>query len=407
MKPFLKIALGAGILLAGASFAALAFLTRPVAEKKPHVEVLPVVRTRPVRREEVRIVLPSQGLVEARKRTQVAAEVGGKIVWVSEKFDTGGEFEKDEPVLRIEDADYLAARAQAESALADARVALETEKARVEQALRDWEALGREGQPSELTLRKPQVAGAEARVKAAGAALEKAARDVERTEIRAPYDGRLAAIRTELGAFVAPGAPVAEIYTTAPYEVRLPVSLDDWAFLQRDAKGGVRGGVTLSARVGGDKIEWPAEIVRVEGEVERSSRSIYLVAETTGLGPGPNPVGSAPVQPGLFVQAAIVGQTRPDVYRVPAEAFVDLDRVMLVDDDDRLRFATVKVLRRDGDEVLVSGGLEDARRFCLTELSDAIEGRTRVKPRDEAGDEVPVLSGEPAATAAEVPKPAF
>ena len=63
--------------------------------------------------------------------------------------------------------------------------------ARAEQAVRDWEKLGLNRDPSDLVLRKPQLVSARARITAAEAAVDKAMRDLERTEIRAPYDCRI------------------------------------------------------------------------------------------------------------------------------------------------------------------------------------------------------------------------
>ena len=93
-------------------------------------------------------------------RAHLSAEIGGKVIFVSPKFDAGREFEKDELMIRIDATDYQAALAQAEAALADARVALDAELAKAEQARRDWKRQGNKDEPTALFLREPYVKSA-------------------------------------------------------------------------------------------------------------------------------------------------------------------------------------------------------------------------------------------------------
>ena len=63
------------------------------------------------------------------------------------------------------------------------------------------------------------------------AGLEKAERDLARTKIKAPYDGRVRSTATDLGSYVTIGTPLAELFGTEILEVRLPVSQGDYGFL--------------------------------------------------------------------------------------------------------------------------------------------------------------------------------
>ena len=135
--------------------------------------------------------------------------------------------------------------------------------------------------------------------------------------------------------------------------------------------------------------------MRSEGEIERESRSIYVVASVSPPGNGAE---ASLMQPGLFVKAEIAGQTLENVAKVPFRAFVDLDRVMLVDPDDVIRFRSVVVIRREGESILVREGLEKGDRLCLTELADTIDGVTRVRPQ-------PVTPEDPALPGSEPLKP--
>lgn len=370
MKRFLKILLGVGILVAAGVAVYLLWLGKPTAKVVDRERTLPVVEVVEMHPADRRMEVPSQGVVEPRQVTQVAAEVAGRVVFVSDRFDKGGEFSEGETILKIDPSDYVAGVAQAEASLAEAKLNLETEEARALQAERDWENLGRSGVAKDLTLRKPQLASARAREKAAGAALEKARRDLARTEIKAPFSGRIRQIKTEQGAYLVPGSPVAEYYTTEPYELRLPVSLDELQFIQNVKQGGMGAGVEIDTVAGGEKFTWKGKVVRNEAEIERTSRSVYLVALLEGRSQGDG----VRLQPGLFVQAEIEGEVLKNAFEVPMKAFLDLEHVLVVDDKNRIRIREVRVARREGDLAIVSNGLKKGEKLCLTALVDVIEG---------------------------------
>ncbi len=367
---FFKILLGIAILAVAGGAVFLLWLNKPKAEVAGLEKVLPAVEVLEVKSADRTMEVASQGVVEARKTTQVASEVAGRVVFVSNKFDKGGEFKEGELVIKLDAADYEAAVAQAKASLAEVKLALETEEARAEQAKRDWDNLGRAGAAKDLTLRKPQLVSARARVEASEATLKKAQRDLAKTEIKAPFAGRIRKIKTELGAYLMPSSPVVEYYTTEPYELRMPVSLDELQFVKNVKAGGCGASVKIVTVAGGELFTWKGEVVRNESEVERQSRSVYLVALMEGAS---EEVGVR-LQPGLFVQAHIEGGVLKGGFQVPMKAFQDLDHILVVDENNRIEIRRVKVVRREGDMAIISEGLKQGERICLTSLTDVIEG---------------------------------
>lgn len=127
-----------------------------------------VVDVIPARVESLNFSVVSQGPVAPRTETTLVAEVSGQIVSVSSNFIAGGFFRKGEVLLQIDPSDYETALMSAQAGLAARKAQLADRQARSEQALKDWQNLGRQGQPSDLVLRKPQLAEAQAAVQAAG-----------------------------------------------------------------------------------------------------------------------------------------------------------------------------------------------------------------------------------------------
>lgn len=377
----MKIILPIVVIALATALAGMLIANKPPPAKVEVHRAVQSVTVMEAKRSDVKLSLPSQGMIAAKRVTVVSPEVAGRVAKVSEKFKVGENFSAGEVLIEIDPADYQTAVVAAEAVLADANLALENEKAKAAQAARDWAKLAAGDKPSALVLRKPQLESAAAHVKAAEAGLLKARRDLARTKVTAPFTGRLRTTLTELGAYVAPSAKVAEIYSTEGYELRLPLSLDDFAFVDA-GKGKPPVKVQLYFTFGGKELRWDAKVVRVDGEVERSSRSVSLVAEFEVTDQS-----AAILKPGLFVQAEVEGVLMRNVFRVPRRAFLDEKHVLLVDAESKLRFREVKIVRADGPDLLVEAGLEDGEQICLTIIAAPVDGM-----------EVSILSREPGPT---------
>jgi len=254
---------------------------RPEMIAESHRAVL--VDAFPAEVKTIRLSVFSQGSVRPRTETTVVAEVSGKIVTVSQNFVAGGFFRKGEMLLQIDPSDYQAALKKAQANLASRKAQYADQKARSEQALKDWTNLGRKGEPSDLVLRKPQLAEARANVQAAEAELQKADRDLERTRIKVPYDGLVRTKQADIGQFVAPGTPLGVTFAIDSAEIRLPLSAMDVAFLDlpsaTDPSASPLPRVRLTAEAAGQSDEWQAEIIRTEGVIDERSRVTYAVAQ--------------------------------------------------------------------------------------------------------------------------------
>ena len=270
-----------------------------------------VVDAIPARVESLNFSVVSQGPVAPRTQTTLVAEVSGQIVSVSSNFIAGGFFREGEVLLQIDPSDYETALMSAQAALAARKAQLADQKARSEQALKDWNNLGRQGTPSDLVLRKPQLAEAQAGVQAAEAELRRAERNLERTRIKVPYDGLVRSKQVDIGQFVSPGTPLGVTFAVDYAEIRLPLSSNDMAYLDLPSAARLdrahRVPVTLSANTQAGVQEWQAEIVRTEGVVDERSRVVYAVAEVIDPYGVLGKSSQAELKMGTFVRAEIRG----------------------------------------------------------------------------------------------------
>lgn len=349
----------------------LLVMNKRVAKEDDKQRIIPVVDVVEVTGLDHAVKISTQGVVESARETKLAAEVGGRVTEISPSFKRGGVVKKGERLVQIDAADFRSALAAAEVRRAEAELALEQEKARVEQAKLDWAKLGSGSEPlNPLVLREPFLAAAEASAASAVEAAAKARRDVERTEILAPFDAGLRSANAEVGAVVAPGTMVAELYASSDLEVRLPLSLEDFGFLTRDAAGAVTAEVVLKGKIGAEGYIWKAEMARVDPEISRETLSAHIAVKVL-----PTEGSVFPLPPvGLFVNAEITGKTLDHVKEIPRRALLDGNRAIVVMADNRIAFRDLTIPRLTRETALVSGGLEAGDHVVLTRLSAPVAG---------------------------------
>ncbi len=387
-----KIVLPVLIVLVGLAVAVFIVRAKPEAERQPVEAFAPVVRVIEVEPVDVTLRVRSQGTVRSRTESTLVAQVSGEIEAVGRAFAEGGFFERGDLLVSIDRADYELAVARAEAQLAQAELRREQERAQAEVAREEWEDLGT-GTPSPLTLREPQLAEAEAAVRAADASLDQARLNLERTTIRAPFAGRVRAKHADVGQFVAPGSRLADIFSVDSSEIRLPIPQDQLAFLDvalDGARGEAGANVLLSANLGGANARWSARVVRTSGELDPQSRMYNLIAEVED--PYRRREEGAVLPVGLFVDAEIEGRTVENVFVIPRTALRDGSQVLVLD-DDRLEFRGVEVLRLQGEDVLVANGLEAGELVCVSALETAVDGM-RVEPVREESSPATMELGE-------------
>jgi len=373
--------------------AALAFF-RPQVETRPVEIPLKKVETMDIKKAPTEMRIRSQGTVTPGIQSNLVAQVAGRIVGKSDNFDAGGYFNKGETLVSIDASDYKLAVVQAKSQVAQAELALQLEEQQAKIAREEWAALNSEP-ISPLVAREPQLAQAKAARDAAKASLERAQLDLSRTSVRAPFTGRMRATATDVGAFVSPGTPLGTVYSVDVAEVRLPISDDALAFLTLPANASARSKVkgpqvVLKAPFAGELREWTGNIVRMEGEIDARSRMIYVVAEIKDPLNRANKPGVSQLLPGLFVEAEIIGNSVENLVRIPRAAVRNDSQVLVVDNENKIRFRDVQILRESGDLAYVGKGINDGERICITPLSIVTEGMEVevVEPRDLTAQEV-------------------
>lgn len=367
-----KLIIPALVVLASIFGAVTLMATAPKLEPSAVEPVAATVRVVEVHPQPVQLSVHSQGTVVPNTETELIPEVSGRVVWMSPSLVTGGYFEEDEVLLRLEANDYQSALDRSRANLA--RAEAEFEHASFEfQRLKSLETRQLASR-SQMENSQRAFRVAEAAMQDAQAGFEQSRRDLERTEIKAPFNGLVRREAVDIGQFVSRGAAIGTVYASDQAEVRLPIADRQLAFLNLPV--GHRGelpldaqpNVTLSAMYAGRKLTWQGKIVRTEAQIDTASRMVHVIARVS------NENQETPLSVGLFVNADIEGLLAQDVVVLPRNSLRNGNRVLVVDAEDRLHFRTIEPLRLYQDEVLIRSGLKSGERVCISPLQTAIEG---------------------------------
>ncbi len=314
--------------------------------------------------------IDSYGSAIPLTQTRLVADVSGRVISVSPNIRAGSSFKKDEVLLQLDPRDFKVEVDIAKASVSEAEFKYKQELAQAEIAERDWNVRPGSTAGKELALRKPQVAAALASLNAAEARLARAELNLERTQVRAPFDGKVLKQMIDLGQVVSPQQSIADIYSTDFLEVRLPVKAHDLAHIALPDENAMayRPKVIFEAEFGDVSYQWEGELVRSEGAFDTDTRMLFVVAQIKEPFVAQNERPALRV--GQFLQAKIQGKELKEVFKIPRRAVSQNNEIALVE-EGILQKLKIVPLWSDSLWVIVSAmsELDDGNRKSGNEKS--------------------------------------
>jgi RND family efflux transporter MFP subunit len=305
------------------------------------------------------IIIEATGAVTVTAFVELTAQVGGRIVEVSDSARAGAAFEAGEVLFRIDPRDYEVAVSRARAAIADARAALQTQDAEARIARDEWEALYPGQQITPLAARAPQLEAARARLLSAEADLAQAQLNLERTTLSLPFSGRIAESGIEAGRLAGANQSLGLAYDREAVEIVAPIAPEALSRL-----GGAQGRM-VEVRIEGVSAPLQGRIARIGAQLDERTRFLNLYIDLGEAGEA--------LQPGLFADISIGGPTLEDVMILPAAAVPGLNVVRVVE-DGRIAERTVEVLDRPRGSVVVAA-FDAASGVVVSALPEGAVGR--------------------------------
>jgi HlyD family secretion protein len=327
------------------------------------------------------------GTVKARRRARLVPETGGRVVELPHR--KGSHVRRGDVLVRL---DSSMQRAQLTLAIEDVRVAT----AKADEACRAAEAaqteltritrLRRDGVASDQTVDNlsSERDRSRAACRAARATFDQtqarqhlAQIELDRTELRAPFDGVVAELNTEIGEWIAPGLPV--LTPTATVELLDPSSVYVSAPIDEMDAERVRVGQRVEIEVDSRRGErFPGHLVRVAPYVQdvvEQNRTIEVEAELD------DPQVAASLLPGTSADVEVIISQRDGVLRIPTEALRSGNKVLVVV-GDRLEERAVKPGLRNWRTIEVLEGLREGELVARPHEGQELEAGARVAARE-------------------------
>jgi RND family efflux transporter MFP subunit len=351
--------------------------SRSEAHHKKPPPPLPLVRVVDVAFASRTVSVSGHGSVSPLRQISLVPQVAGKVVAISPALVDGGAFTKGDMLLRIDPQDYEIAVTLAKARLKDAESKFVQAREESAAAREEWVQLHGTNTPPPLVAKEPQLAAASAQLDASRAELTKAELQLDRSRIRAPFDGRVAEKEVDIGQYVTTGQKLAVLYATQAAEIVVPLPTEDlaWFDVPGFTNGNGRGAdAAVEVKIAGETKQWPGRVVRSEGKLDQRTRMVNVVVRVD------NPYATRPpLAVGLFAKVTIQGRTLEQAALIPRAALRDNDQVWVVDQKDRLTFRTVEVARLDFDGAIVKNGLKHGEQIVVSTLKGVSDGM-RVRP---------------------------
>jgi HlyD family secretion protein len=304
------------------------------------------------------------GTVKARRRAKLSPEIGGRVVELP--FREGDVVRAGDTLLRLDDAELSASRELARRDLEASR-ARETESClAAELAVREWrrsqelfdEGISTAERLDRLESEKDrQAAGctaAKAAVKRSLAALRLSEAQLGKTVLRAPFDGVIADLATELGEWITPSPPAMPIPPVLdliqPGSIYVSAPLDEVDAGRVQPSQPVR--ITLDPYP--DR-EFPGRLVRIAPfvlDIEEQNRTFEVEVEFDDA------EFAATLLPGTSADVEVILSASEDRLRIPSYALLEGDAVLLVE-GDTLVSRSVKIGLRNWEYAEIEDGLAE------------------------------------------------
>ena len=355
-------------------------------------------------------VLQAFGEVQSRRTLELRAASGGRVIELSDAFNDGGEVKAGQVLVRIDPADAQSALDRTQADLADARaeardadravaLARDEQSAAQEQADLRQSAFQRQQDLRErgvgtaaavetaelaaasarqaVLARRQAVTQAEARIDQAATriaraeiALAEAQRRLADTTLVAPFDGTLSATNVVAGRLVSANEKLADLVDPDALEVSFRVSTAQYTRLLDDVGALLSADVTATLDVAGIDLTAPGIISRASVTAGTGQTGRLVFADLTQ---------TAGFKPGDFVTVRVQEPAIENVVRLPSAAMDASATVLVLGADNRLEAIEVRLIRRQGDDILVRGfGL--AGRDVVMARSPLLGAGISVKP---------------------------
>ena len=364
--------------------------TGPEAKPRTKSRNAALVNVVPIEFKSHQVLIDAMGTVRPEQEVLLKPQLSGEIVEINDEFLPGGYLPAGEVLLKIDETDYRLAAEQIQDEVSRAETELQLERGRQLVAIKEFELLGEALSEEEqaLMLRQPQLDSLRAALSAANSRLRQAEINLQRTEIRAPFNAVVLSRQVNLGTRVTTGSDLARLIGTDAYwvEASVPVSRLRWIDIPQSRTDRGAAARIYDQAAWGSGVSRKGRVVRLSAALEEKGRMARLLIEV------PDPLSLTPVnyrKPVLllnsYVRVEIAGRQLDSTVALSRNLLRDNETVWIMDADDRLDIRKVEIAYRGEKEVFVATGLNPGERLVTSLLPAPVQGMPLRVP-DDSGE---------------------
>jgi multidrug efflux pump subunit AcrA (membrane-fusion protein) len=438
-KSSLPIVAGAGILLTFLIVKLQPSMTHVPQDKKPmQVNVITVNKA------SIKPTIIGYGNVEPDLTLQAKSEVKGRVTYVHPELKKGATLAKDTIVVKIDDKDYQLSLRQAEADLLsnqanlkemqltientelDLKLAEEKLKVRQKEFSR-LEKLRKSGSISQSkldaerqnllqqrqevqqlentqTTLPSQIEVLKAKIEISKAKVQQSQRDLERTEIRTPFNARVRSVSTEQDQYVALGSSLFDIsgmnkiIINAQFPVeqfkKITASFDKSKLNFDDLTNGGQMSELMSALglestvsiASNDGQVWDAKVERISDDIDPQSRTVGVVVSVSDsyrqIQPGVRP----PLLEGNYMKVELKGAAQE--FLILPRSAVHQQQIYRVNKESQLQRLNVDHIQMQGELALLTmaanSGINHGDQIVSSDVFPAVNGMRLETVLDES-----------------------
>ncbi len=312
---------------------------------KAEAESFPRVNVMEIMSEPHQTTVQAHGEAKPHFELTLRAQVTGTLIRVDTELERGQRMMPGQVMAAIDPIQYQQQKAAASLSLAEANLAYQQERREAERAGEEWLRAGlgasQGGKASSLLLRKPQKAVAQARVDQSKAMLKAAIRDLDHTQIRAPFESIIVNRHVTPGQYVQAGDKVATIYSLDRVDIQVSLPINRWNLLPKADSMIGQNNIILTNTEGH---RWRGEVTHVDRHIDRNTRQRSIVVSVF------QPYESAkPLLPGTFLSVTFPGVTLDGLFAIPARSLSSNGEIWFVTDQEKLsRFSAKIAFQKQG-----------------------------------------------------------
>ena len=378
-QKILTVVLIGAVLVCGWFIARSLLHSKPEVSRKKPAEMKTVVRLQQLQAADHALEVEVMGTVVAAQILDLKPRVSGRVVEVNPELVPGSQLKRDDIILKIDEKDYLLALERSRNNLQKASMDLRLEQGNQTVARREFDLIreyassGLDNAPLDLALRKPQLAKAKAAEAAARTQVQQAELNLNRTILRAPFNGVVLEKSVAVGAQVSPQTTVARLAGTDEFWIRIAIPRQDLPDILLPAAGSKPIQVTVLPvpEQRNANSQWQGTMLRLLSDVDPQGLMARLLISVK------NPLlqnGKNPLLLGSMVKVLLPGRTFNACFAIPRTAVRPDNTVLLANEDNRLEIRTVTVARLDRDLAYITAGLADGERLIISPVPAPISG---------------------------------